>query len=263
MAYAQTSYNPGNYQDLVTYINQCSENDYITLDADILLESRLEIGANKVVNLRLAGYKLYRNLSEADHNGSVIHIAEGGTLNLSNGTENPQYGTATISGGNATKGGGILNEGTLVINGVNAINITGNTATQCGSGIWNSGTLSMTGNVTVKNNTNDDVYLKKGTKITTGTLTSEQNSIGIAMEVAGVFTQDYQTNNPNNTIHFFPNNNTIYTMGLNNDGEGYVTNNSYIECSWNADNKQVVLTQKSIPTGTISINSRISRIGAT
>lgn len=55
MAYAQTSYNPGNYQDLVAYINQCSENDYITLDANILLESRLEISANKVVNLRLAG----------------------------------------------------------------------------------------------------------------------------------------------------------------------------------------------------------------
>lgn len=55
MAYAQTIYNPGNYQDLVTYINQCSENDYITLDANILLESRLEISANKVVNLRLAG----------------------------------------------------------------------------------------------------------------------------------------------------------------------------------------------------------------
>lgn len=75
--------------------------------------------------------------------------------------------------GMAQHGGGILNEGSLVINGINAINITGNTATECGSGIWNSGTLSMTGNVTVKNNTNDDVYLKKGTKITTGTLTSE------------------------------------------------------------------------------------------
>ena len=242
VAWAQTNYNPTNYQDLVSYISQCEENDVITLDANIQLEARLEISNGKVVNLQLAGYRLSRNPSETSENGSVIHIAEGGTLNLSNGTAEQNFGTGIISGGNATKGGGILNEGTLVINAVNPISITGNTATQCGSGIWNNGTLKMQGNIQVKDNTDDDVYLKKGKKITvTGTLSGGQNSIGIAMEVADVFTENYQTNNSGNTIHFFPNNTSIYTMGLNNDGEGYVVNNyKYFSCSWDENNKQVV-----------------------
>ena len=150
----------------------------------------------------------------------------------------------TITGCESTEhgGGGITNYGTVNINGVN---ITGNTCKTNGSGIWDNGTINMQGNVQIKGNTYDDIYLKKDKVLNiTGQLTGGQNSIGIRMENSGTFTNGYYDTNAGNTIHFFPNISVNY-MGLI-DGEGKMFY-GYYEASWDATNKEVVFTRRTVP----------------
>jgi hypothetical protein len=188
-------------------------------------------------------------------------IVNNGTLTLNNVTidnckgndggaiMNKSTGTLNITDGNITEnestehgGGGIVNYGTVNLSG--SVNITGNTCHTKGAGIWSNGTLNMEGNIQVKNNTGDDVFLKTGKVITTGTLTSGQNSIGINMETPGVFTYGYEAHNTGNTLHFFPSGNGN-TMGLIN-GEGKMFY-SYYEAIWNSSTNEVVYTQCSVP----------------
>ena len=166
----------------------------------------------------------------------AIYVFSGATLNIN--------GTSTISGNTSSKhgGGGIVNQGTVNLSG--SVSITGNTCHTKGSGIWSNGTLTMEGNIQVKNNTGDDVFLKKDKVITTGTLTGGQNSIGINMETPGVFTSGYQAHNAGNTLHFFPSGNGN-TMGLV-DGEGKMFY-SYYEATWNSSTNEVEYTQCTVP----------------
>lgn len=158
-----------------------------------------------------------------------IYVKAGATLNLG--------GTSTINGNKATEhgGGGIVNYGTVNLSG--SVSITGNTCHTNGAGIWSDGTLTMEGNISVKDNTGDDIYLKKDKVITTGTLSSGDESIGVNMETLGVFTRGYEANNSGNTTHFFPSG-TFNGMGLTQEGEGKMLY-AYYEASWNSVDKKV------------------------
>ena len=168
-----------------------------------------------------------------------IYVASGATLNLG--------GTSTIGNNTSSEhgGGGIVNQGTTVLSG--SISITGNSCHTKGAGLWSNGTLSMQGHIMVKNNNGDDIYLKSGKYITiTGTLTGGNNSIGVNMEVPGVFTSGYEANNPGNTKHFFASGNPNIIELINGEDKMYY---AYYECTWNATNKTVVRTRKHILEG--------------
>ena len=99
----------------------------IVMTSDIKLDSCLKIESGSVT-LDLNGYNLYRELSTAASDGSVIEISKNGSLTLLDSSAD----TGTVSGGWANNGGGIANYGTLNIQGGR---ITGNQATGNGGGI--------------------------------------------------------------------------------------------------------------------------------
>lgn len=143
-----------------------------------------------------------------------------------------------------------MNYGTAALNGT--VSVTGNTCHTDGGGIWNNGTLRMQGDIQVKDNTGDDIYMKSGKLIdVTGALTGGQNSIGIRMEsLRGVFTTHYGASGTS-AMPFFPSG-TINTISVA-DGECR-QDISYYECSWNGyegswefDNINVLYTVKTIP----------------
>ena len=143
----------------------------------------------------------------------------------------------------AYDGGGIYNHGTLNINGCN---ISGNTCKANGSGIWNDATLNIQGNVQIKGNNDDDIYLPTGSKITvTGALTGGPSSIGVRMQSAGsgLFTHGYTAHN-SQTDHFFSN--VIPNDIVLKNGEAKMRY-GYYECSWDSDNRQLVHTVKHVP----------------
>ena len=104
-----------------------AEESTIVMANDIKLASCLNIERN--ITLDLNGCKLYRSLTAADENGSVIKVQKSGALTLKDGSADK---TGTITGGWANNGGGICNYGTLNIQGGNVI---GNTAKNNGGGI--------------------------------------------------------------------------------------------------------------------------------
>ena len=155
----------------------------VRLTADITLSSYLKIGesAAQTVTIDLAGHTLSRSgLGSASSNGHVIEVCTQGTLTLTGGTlsggwandgggiKNESGASLTISGGSITGcrsnagGGAVVNYGTANISNCTLSN---NTVTTRG-GIWNNGTLNMQGNIAVRNNTGDDVYLKSDKVIT-------------------------------------------------------------------------------------------------
>ena len=165
----------------------------------------------------------------------------GGTItdNLSNDREDPKGGggifnangaTATLTGvtitGNRAAlygGGGICNFGALTLNGCTVQN---NHAGTHGGGIWQEGTLSMIGaNLITGNNgedgLTDNVYLTNGTVITvTGRL--EGSSIGVSKEDEGVFTNGYNTHNPDaDPATIFQADDVLYDIALSDDEAGF------------------------------------------
>jgi len=145
-------------------------------------------------------------------------------------------------------GGGIYNHGTLNINGCN---ITGNTCMANGSGIWNDATLNIQGNVLIKDNNDDDIYLPTGSKITvTDALTGGPGSIGVRMKSIGVFTQGYAAHN-SETDHFFSNIVPNEIVLVNGEAK---MRYGYYECSWDGDSRQLVHTVKHIPDNAQIVN---------
>ena len=241
-----------------------ADGTYIKLTADITLSEYLKIGQNveQIVTIDLNGHTLQRTgLTGPDANGHVIEVFSNGTLSLRNGT---------LTGGWANNGGGICNKGALTLNNVtitgckaneggaiknntdcnmsiNGCTITGNTATT-GGGIWSNGVLWMQGNVTIKDNAdNDDVFLKSGKMITVlGALTGGANSIGVYMEAPNTFTIGY-TDSETETNPFFSNSANPVVL---EEGECKIQlGNTYISCSWDEVNKKVVRTTATIPDG--------------
>ena len=167
-------------------------------------------------------------------------IRNEGTLTMTDCTvaDNECFNESILA---AYDGGGIYNHGTLNINGCN---ITGNTCMANGSGIWNDTTLNIQGNVQIKDNADDDIYLPTGSKITvTDTLTGGPGSIGVRMNSIGVFTQGYAAHN-SETDHFFSD--IIPNEIVMENGEAKMRY-GYYECSWDSDSSQLVHTVKYIP----------------
>lgn len=152
----------------------------------------LSVPLDKNLTLNMNGYNIDRNhTSSSVANGMVISNA--GTLTISSTS------SSIIKGGwNTTDGGGIYNTGTLTLEGT--ISITGNkTGTGNGGGIYNAGSLTIGGTVVINNNRKgeppfntgnpNNLYLSAGHGPITinNTLTAESN-IGVITEMPGVFT---------------------------------------------------------------------------
>ena len=206
-----------------------------------------------------------------DKGGGICNL--GGTLtmnggaltnNRSNDHDDPTGGggifnaagaTATLTGvtitGNsvvAKGGGGICNYGTMTLD---ACTITGNHCQMNGGGIYTAvgatlnlkGTMTITGNTTAGNATNN-LFLKTGVLITvTGPLTDSH--IGIICEsIDGVITSGFDTYNAGidpSTI-FTPDYSGVIVTS-NGAQEARLTF-YYIERSWDEQNKQIVSTRK-------------------
>ena len=158
----------------------------------------------------------------ADDRGGGICNREGGTLTMTGGVItdnssndhsgakgggglfNEENATATLTGvtitGNKAKltgGGGICNFGTLTLDGCTIQNNKANTE---GGGIWEEGTLNMSGANTITDNNaagnkSNNLFLKEREVVTvTGSLAG--STIGINMESGmGVFTSGYNAHN--------------------------------------------------------------------
>ena len=152
-------------------------------------------------------------------------------------------------------GGGIRNEGTLTLTDCAVVNNIADNSnplfSKSGSGVWNNATLNIQGNVQIKDNNDDDIYLPTGSKITvTDALTGGPGSIGVRMQIPGVFTSGYQSHN-SETDHFFSNivpNDIVLVNGEAKMRYGYY------ECSWDGDSRQLVHTVKHIPDNAQIVN---------
>ena len=160
-----------------------------------------------------------------------IYLTSSAMLNLG--------GTSTISGNASTEhgGGGIDNYDTVVITG--NVTITGNSCHGNGAGIWTNGTLRMAGNIQIKNNTGDDLYLKKGSVVdVTGALTGGAASIMVRMEGSrGKLTSGY-TSSGTSVQPFAALQDDINKVSIEDDGECYLLL-GYYECSWDVENQKV------------------------
>ena len=167
-----------------------------TLTDNITLSRYLYIPLESIVTIDLNGHALNRGMAGAQNNCFVIKID--GTLTIQDS------GTGgTITGGyNNSDGGGIYNNGTLTLTGGT---ITGNSVAsgKNGAGIYNStdATLNISGKVIVTNNTipgstttPNNVYIPSGKSINiTGDLDAA-TSIGVTLQANyGVFTSGLNT----------------------------------------------------------------------
>ena len=194
--------------------------------------------------LNMTGGSITNNVSRDE---SGIPAGGGGIFNASGATATLTNVTIT---GNETKvygGGGIDNFGTLTLNGCT---ITGNTSKANGAGIWTSAgsTLNMLGEMTVADNAASEsvasnLFLSNGAVITvTGSLAG--SNIGVLMENYGTFTSGFDTNNSGvdpATLFFSDLPMTVYVISTGTEAQmAYGTEVSYIKCSWDEDNKQLL-----------------------
>ncbi len=128
-------------------IDRASSGDEIDIDANYKASSdddRLIV--NKNITIDLQGKTLNRALTKKDRDGHVIEVKNNSTLTIIDSTSSAK---GTITGGYANNGGGInINKGSTLI--IKQGNIVGNTADK-GGGIFNRGTLIMTGGVIADN----------------------------------------------------------------------------------------------------------------
>lgn len=172
----------------------------------------LSVPSDKTLVLDMNGKTIDRNhTSSSVANGMVISNA--GTLTITSTS------SSIIKGGwNTTDGGGIYNTGTLTLEGT--ISITGNkTRTGNGGGIYNAGSLTIGGTIVITDNRKgentfntgnpNNLYLSAGHGPITihNTLTAESN-IGVITEMPGVFTSGLSSA-PASTAVFTCNNDGI------------------------------------------------------
>lgn len=152
--------------------------------------------------------------------------------------------TLTISGGSftdnsANEGGAffITPNATLKIDGGS---IMGNTSVANGGAIAGNGSIYLEGNLQVKENLPDNIYLRAGHVLyIEEPITSGENSIGINMEKTGVFTFGYYSSGTTT--------NPFFAYGINGttviDGEcSWIY--GYYECSWDETTQKVIHTRK-------------------
>jgi len=125
-------------------IDDAPEGGTVTLYGDYkaaLDDEPLKLTTNKSITLDLAGHTLDRNRGDDDESdGHVIDVNKG-HLTITDSSTNR---TGTITGGFATDGGGIVIGGEAKCT-ITGGNIKGNNAREGGAGIYNYGTLIITG----------------------------------------------------------------------------------------------------------------------
>jgi hypothetical protein len=219
----------------------------ITNQGALYLEGNLQVKDNQLANIGggIANYgDLYLD-GDLQINGNSAYNNGGGIVNY--GTLTILDGDLQINGNSASNdGGGIANIGLLRIVGGNS-QINGNSTYNNGGGIANYGILDIKGNLQVKDNTSDDIYLPRDNKINvTGCITSSPNSIGINMEIPGVFTDGYSDFGSCSTnMPFFAY--SVNGVKVLNEGEfsgecAWVY--GYVECSWDEATQTVIHTPK-------------------
>ena len=186
----------------------------ITLDQDCIAaatDTALTVPDGRYVTLDLNGHVLDRHRDAAKADGSVIIVECGGNLTVQDGDPTATHATpvtytdpvtnetVTVTGGvitggneNGSYGGGVSvrSGGTFTLSGGS---VTGNTASNKGGGVYNSGTFTLYGAPAISGNTTgsaaNNVYLSNtGNTITiTGNLTNA-TPIGVTMQTIGAFT---------------------------------------------------------------------------
>ena len=255
------------------FLEHGAATQHLKLTDDIELTNFINNGNGNDIEIDLNGHALSRNLDEAIENGHVFHVSNGGTLTI-NDSNAEQEGT--VAGGRALQGGAVYNLGRFVMQGgsltgnqaneggaiFNAATgtcvisgnsfISGNMASNHGGAIYDLGTLQISGEILIKNNDGDDVYLPNNQKINvTSPIYSGENSIGIFMQHPGQCTVGYGP--------FFTGTNPFFANGtaLNKvviyEGECYWCY-GYIECTWDSENEQLVQTVKTIPANKTVVN---------
>ena len=149
----------------------------IVLGNDITLTNWVIIDAPVTVSIDLNGHKLNRgNPAEADGYGHVLIIGGGANVTIKDSSTG---GTGQITGGNADAGGGIWigPQGTVTLQGGT---ITGCHATGNGGGIYNKGTLTISGGAIKENTAGGEgggIYLGAGgTLYLSGNLVVKDNT---------------------------------------------------------------------------------------
>ena len=239
---------------------------HVKLIEDITLSETVNVSNGKNFEIDLNGHVVNRNIDEIVENGHVFSVNAGATLTI---LDNSVAQSGTVTGGKATQGGAVYNADTFIIEsgrlsgnqgdqGGAIFNDTGarcvirdqgiirsNGAEDHGGGVWSQGVLEMQGNIQVKDNQGDNVYLANGCTIAvTGPITSGENSIGIEMENRGKVTTGYGTSgtevNP-----FFACGSLVNKVVATN-GECWWCY-GYIECSWDNELNKLVQTERTIP----------------
>ena len=246
---------------------------HLKLSDDIELSDFVNIGNGKSIEIDLNGHSLSRNLDEANDNGHVFHVSAEGALTIKDSNAEQE---GTVTGGRAIQGGAVFNLGRFVMEGgsltgnqareggaiFNAPSgtcvisgnsfISGNLATNHGGAIYDLGTLQMKGEIQIKNNDGDDVYLPNDQKINViSPVYSGENSIGISMQYPGRCTVGYGTFDTGTNPFFAPG--TAPNKVVVYEGECYWCY-GYIECSWDSENQQLVQTLKTIPADKTVVN---------
>lgn len=144
--------------------------------------------------------------------GNNAYIAGGGGTYTGGGGAiyNESGATLTIEGGEiynnrAHQVGGIYNDGTLHLNGGYIHDNGSNTTNNTTDGIHNTSgaTLYISGAPRIVNNSNGNIYLPTGKRITiNGLLNGNEGEIGIKMQTPGVFTQDLNTHSTDGWKYF-------------------------------------------------------------
>ena len=167
-----------------------------TLSANISISNYLYIASGSTVTIDLNGQTLIRNLAAAVSNGFIIKN-EGTLIIQDSGT-----GGSIRGGYNNNDGGGVYNNGTLTMTGGT---ITGNRVAsgKNGAGIYNSttATLNISGKVIVTDNTipgstptPNNVYIPSGKTINITDNLDNDARIGVTLQANyGVFTSGLDT----------------------------------------------------------------------
>lgn len=165
------------------------------------------------------GATLTRSITITQRNGgspAVINAQSNGTAVNVTTTVPVNFRNIKITGGNATNGGGMYIGSNSQVKLLKGTEITGNTASANGGGIYVDGNLTISGVVTINNNVNSsgdrsNVYLPSGKKINIGAALSDEgnnSSIGVSCQStpsvlsAVMITEGYGYNGGyNNGVH--------------------------------------------------------------
>ena len=184
----------------------------------------LSVPLDKNLTLNMNGYNIDRNRKNYSAVANGMVISNAGTLTITS-TSN-----SIIKGGwNTTDGGGIYNTGTLTLEGTISIR-ENKTRTGNGGGIYNAGLLTIGGTIVITDNRKgentfntgnpNNLYLSAGHGPITinNTLTAESN-IGVITEMPGVFTSGLSSASASTAVFTCNNDGIMEIIDYSGDAE--------------------------------------------